>query len=164
MCVYKCVYVYACWCERPQVNNGCLPWSPSPSFLLLFWLLCDEVWSYSTLHRFLSEPYLLPYPPDFVSFFFKKGFVFNYVYVSMCGSVHINTEARGFGCPNAGIIGSYKPPDLRVGLELRLSGRAVHAFNWWATSHFKKQVQFVLMCSWVCAFHWRVANLPGSDP
>lgn len=40
----------------------------------------------------------------------------------MCQSVHINTEARGFGCPNAGIIGSYKPPDLSVGRELGLSG------------------------------------------
>lgn len=29
----------------------------------------------------------------------------------------------------------------------------------------KNQEQFVLlMCSWLCAFHWRVANLPGVIP
>lgn len=82
----------------------------------------------------------------------------------MCGSVHINTEARGFGCPNAGIIGSYKPPDLSVGLELGLSGEQYMLLTAEPPPTLKKQVQFVLMCSWVCAFHWRVANLPGVRP
>lgn len=61
--------------------------------------------------------------------FSLKRVLFLIMCVSMCGYAHINTEARGFGCPKAGIIGSYKTAVLNVGLELRLSGKEVHAFN-----------------------------------